>query len=154
MLPAIGLLGVLAGVAARRFRRIEVTGESMAPTLEPGDRVVVVRGWRPRTGDIVACLDPRDPNRTMVKRVASEPGGCLRIEGGPALSAGQGYIVLGDNSDASTDSRHFGAIDNKSFIGRLIFRYSPEGRRGVICRRSARFALETADTHARSVENW
>lgn len=140
MLPAIGLLGVLAGVAARRFRRIEVTGESMVPTLEPGDRVVVFRGGRPRIGDIVACRDPRDPNRTMVKRVAAGDG--------------QVYTVLGDNSDASTDSRHFGLIDANSIIGRLVFRYFPEGRAGVIWRGSARWAFLTGDTHARSVKNW
>lgn len=140
VLLATALLGVLAGLGARRFRRIEITGESMAPALEPGDRVVVVRAGRPRTGDIVACVDPRDPNRTMVKRVVA--------------GVGPGYTVLGDNSDASTDSRHFGPIDADLIIGRLIFRYWPEGRAGVMWRSSARFALKTGDVHARSVENW
>jgi nickel-type superoxide dismutase maturation protease len=134
------LVGVLAGLAARRFRRIEITGESMLPALEPGDRVVVVRAGRPRTGDIVACADPDKPNRTLVKRVVAV--------------AGHRYIVLGDNSDASTDSRHFGPIDADSVIGRLIFLYFPERRAGIISRRSARFAFETGGRHARSVEKW
>jgi nickel-type superoxide dismutase maturation protease len=139
MLLASALLGVLVGVAAPRFRRIEITGESMLPVLEPGDRVVVVRAGRPRTGDIVACADPRNPNRTVVKRVAG-------------LAAGHGYVVLGDNAGASTDSRHFGPIDPNLIIGRLIFRYMPERRAGVILRRSARFAFETGVGPARSVE--
>jgi nickel-type superoxide dismutase maturation protease len=148
------LFGVLGGMAARRSRRIEITGGSMLPALEPGDRVVVVRAGRPRTGDIVACADPGHPNRTVVKRVAAVPGGYLRLEDGRDLAAGQGYIVLGDNSGASTDSRHFGPISLDLIIGRLIFRYLPERRAGVISRRSARFAFEPGGVHARSVKNW
>lgn len=152
MLLAMALLGVVAGLATRGFRRIEITGESMVPALEPGDRVVVVRAGRLRTGDIVACADPGNPNRTVVKRVAALPGGYLPLEAGAGVAAGNGYIVLGDNSDASTDSRHFGPIGANLIIGRLIFRYMPEHRAGVISRRSARFAFETGRRHARSVE--
>jgi signal peptidase I len=152
MLVATALGGVLAGLAIRRFRRIEVTGGSMLPTLEEGDRIVVVRAGRPRTGDLVACADPVHPQRTIVKRVAAVPGGSLRLEDGRELAAGRGYIVLGDNSDTSTDSRNFGPIDANLIIGRLIFRYLPEGRAGVFFRRSARYALESGHTHARSVD--
>ncbi|MGH9040923.1 MAG: nickel-type superoxide dismutase maturation protease [Acidimicrobiia bacterium] len=120
MLLVTVLLGVLAGLAAGRFRRIEISGESMAPTLEPGDRILVVRAGRPRPGDIVACVDPREPNRTIVKRVAGVDG--------------QEYTILGDNFDASTDSRHFGPINANSIIGHVIFRYFPERRVGVVGR--------------------
>jgi len=151
-LLAAALLAVLAAAAAGRFRRIEVAGDSMRPVLEPGDRVVVMRTGAPRTGDIVACADPGHPDRTVVKRVAALPGGHLVLSDGTRLAAGHGYIVLGDNSNASIDSRHFGPIDLKSIIGRLIFRYVPEPRAGFISRRSARFAFETGLGHARSVE--
>ena len=114
------LLGFLTGQAAGRFRRIEISGESMAPTLEPGDRVLVVRAGRPRPGDIVACVDPREPNRTIVKRVAGVDG--------------RQYTILGDNFDASTDSRHFGPVDANSIIGHLIFRYFPERSAGLMWR--------------------
>ncbi len=116
--------GAMKNASRRRFiRRIEVTGESMRPVLEPGDRVVVLGVGRPRAGDLVACVDPRDPGRVMVKRVARrDPGG--------------GYIVLGDNPNLSTDSRHFGPIGGKLIIGRLIYRYLPAGRSGFIWRRS------------------
>jgi nickel-type superoxide dismutase maturation protease len=103
--------------------RLEVSGESMAPTLAPGDRVVVLRGigpWRPaiRVGDLVALADPRDPTRTMLKRVVGFEA--ARV------------VVRGDNEAMSTDSRHFGPVDAGGLQGRVIFRYHPEGRRGPV----------------------
>lgn len=101
--------------------RLQVTGESMVPALAPGDRVIVLRGlvrWRPalRVGDLVALADPRAPSRTIVKRVAGFDGSRV--------------IVRGDNEPASTDSRHFGSLDAGALIGRVIYRYHPEHRRG------------------------
>lgn len=112
---AVGAAGILA---ARRIRRVEITGLSMQPALRPGDRVVAIRAGRPRAGDIVAFPDPRSPRRTMVKRVVTAAGG--------------GVLVLGDNKSRSTDSRHFGLVYNNVIIGRLIYRYAPEARRGWI----------------------
>jgi nickel-type superoxide dismutase maturation protease len=93
----------------------------MAPALAPGDRVIVLRGvaaWRPaiRVGDLVAVADPRVPSRTMIKRVAGFDGSRV--------------IVRGDNDAASTDSRQFGPVDAGALIGRVIYRYHPERRRG------------------------
>jgi nickel-type superoxide dismutase maturation protease len=93
----------------------------MAPSLRPGDRVIVVGGlgpWRPRlqAGDLVALSDPRQPARLMVKRVAAV--------------AGDRVDVRGDNAAASTDSRHFGPVDRAAVVGRVVYRYHPEDRRG------------------------
>jgi nickel-type superoxide dismutase maturation protease len=101
--------------------RLEITGESMIPTLQPGDRVLVFRGVGPltatiRVGDLVAFGDPRRPERTMVKRVAGFAAG--------------GIVVHGDNAAASTDSRHFGPVDPRAVRGRVVYRYHPEARRG------------------------
>ena len=64
-------LGVVAAFAARRWLDVvEVRGRSMAPTLLPGDRLLVVRA-RPRPGDVVLAVDPRNPSRELIKRVAS-----------------------------------------------------------------------------------
>jgi nickel-type superoxide dismutase maturation protease len=103
--------------------RLEVTGESMVPTLLPGDRVIVLRGLGPlrpaiRTGDLVALVDPRSGGRTMIKRVAG--------------IGGSGVVVRGDNSAASTDSRHFGPVDRRAIRGRVVYRYHPEDRRGPL----------------------
>jgi nickel-type superoxide dismutase maturation protease len=103
------------------LRRLEVTGDSMTPTLRPGDRVLVVGGlgpWRPRprTGDLVALADPRDPGRLIVKRVAAVAGASVEVRG--------------DNAAASTDSRHFGPVARAAVVGRVVYRYHPEERRG------------------------
>jgi nickel-type superoxide dismutase maturation protease len=99
----------------------------MVPSLRPGDRVVLLRGLGPlrpaiRVGDMVAVVDPRFPERLMVKRVAG--------------FAGLGVMVRGDNEAASTDSRHFGAVEPRAILGRVVYRYHPEARRGRLGRRS------------------
>jgi phage repressor protein C with HTH and peptisase S24 domain len=85
----------------------------MRPTLEPGDRVVCVRARRVDAGDLVAVHDPRD-GRLLVKRVVTvDP-----------------LTVVGDNPGASTDSRVFGALERRDLVGRVVYRYLPEARRG------------------------
>jgi nickel-type superoxide dismutase maturation protease len=100
------------------LRRVAVLGASMRPLLEPGDRLLVAwLPWRaPRPGDVVAVVDPRDSERVLVKRVASVDTA--------------GVTVLGDNAEASTDSRTFGPVDRKLVLGRAFYRYWPERRRG------------------------
>ncbi len=106
--------GVIVTLVLGLFRRMEVQGDSMAPTLLPGDRLLVLRGGRPRPGALVVVADPRPPRRLMVKRVAAiDPSG---------------VTVLGDNPDASTDSRSFGPLARVQ--GRPVYRYHPPGRAG------------------------
>src|SRR5581483_755482 len=101
------------------LRRVQVHGESMRPGLEPGDRLLVVSlPWRrPRPGDVVALVDPRGGDRVLVKRVA-------------AVDSERRLTVVGDNPLASTDSRHFGPVDDRLVLGRAVYRYWPEPRRG------------------------
>ena len=101
----------------RPVRRVEVAGDSMLPALEPGDRLLVLRR-RARVGDVVAVVDPRRPDRTMVKRVAAR---------GP-----EGVTVLGDNPAASTDSRLLGPVAAAVVRGRAVYRYFPVERRGLL----------------------
>jgi nickel-type superoxide dismutase maturation protease len=100
----------------RRFRRVEVAGDSMLPDFRPGDRLLVGPPLRVRAGQVVAVVDPRDPDRLMVKRV---------------YGAWRGQVdVRGDNQTASTDSRQFGRVPRSRVVGRVIYRYGPEGRVG------------------------
>jgi nickel-type superoxide dismutase maturation protease len=102
----------------RPVRRVEVGGDSMLPALRPGDRLLVLRPGPVRVGDVVALPDPRVPARTMVKRVADR---------GP-----QGITVLGDNPAASTDSRQLGPVPPGAIVGRAVYRYLPDSRRGLL----------------------
>ena len=127
MLLTATVLG--AGWLARyAFCRVEVVGDSMRPTLEPGDRLVLRRTGR-RTGrragdllpgDLVAVADPRQPTRVVVKRL---------IAVGPA-----GLEVHGDNIGASTDSRTYGPVAPTAVRGRAVYRYHPAPRRGRLGR--------------------
>jgi signal peptidase I len=122
----------------------------MLPTLRPGDRLRIdVRGSRthpPRPGDLVVLVDPEDPHRWIVKRVAAVgPGVWWSVAMGrgsvPAagtrpqdaveeirLSPGALWVI-GDNPERSRDSRQFGPIRSSAVVGRVFACYAPLDRR-------------------------
>jgi nickel-type superoxide dismutase maturation protease len=110
------VLSVVAAAALRPVRRVEVRGKSMQPTLEPGDRLLVVRTKRPLPGELVVVADPREPSRELVKRVADEAGGTV--------------LLVGDNRACSTDGRDFGRLPLRAVRARVLYRYSPAARSG------------------------
>jgi len=120
MRPAI-LAGIAVAVAAfvaqRRIDVVEVRGRSMAPTLLPGDRLLVVRA-APRPGDIALAGDPRDGRRELIKRVAGVDRGAVELRG--------------DNPAASTDARTFGRVATADVRWRAVARYWPPSRAGRI----------------------
>ena len=156
-LAAAGLaLGALA-VLGRRLARLEpvlVAGDSMRPTLLPGQRVAVGPLDRPpRRGDLVVVR--RGPQGAsggleLVKRVVGLPGERVRLVAGrlevdglavaePYLDATPGgdldlrlgedqYLVLGDHRAASTDGRDFGPVPAAALAGRVRFAYWPPRR--------------------------
>ena len=116
------LFGVLLGFLALAFVRrhldaVEVRGGSMAPTLLPGDRLLVAR-LAPRVGQVVLAADPRVPGRELIKRVVSADE--------------HGVVLRGDNPAASTDARAFGALPASAASWRAVLRYWPVGRIGPI----------------------
>jgi len=111
--------GLLAGVAAERgglLGRVRVEGESMAPSLQPGDRLLWVGVGRPRAGQVVVAPDPRDPSRLLVKRVRTVDGDSVDLRG--------------DNEGASTDSGDFGPVAARAVRGRVVYRYFPAATAG------------------------
>jgi nickel-type superoxide dismutase maturation protease len=103
-----GLIGALSWVRPRRF---VVAGDSMLPTLRPGDRLLVARIGHAKQGDIVVVRDPRSASRLICKRVVSADA--------------RHIVVRGDNPDASTDSRAFGPVPVEWVVGRVLRRYYP-----------------------------
>jgi signal peptidase I len=53
---------------------------SLAPTLAPGDWVILWRATAPGFGDLVLCPDPEDPSEVFVARIVGEPGDTLNID--------------------------------------------------------------------------
>ena len=88
-----------------------VRGQSMTPFVVNGQSVVVYRLAfllkKHCVGDVVVVQHPCR-NIMLVKRIA-------RIKNNT-------YFVEGDNPAHSTDSRHFGYINKKHIIGKVISR--------------------------------
>jgi nickel-type superoxide dismutase maturation protease len=114
---------LLAGLAAARLRpfRVEARGDSMRPTLEPGDWCLATAGGPLKKGDVVVVEHPERPGLEVVKRVTGAPG----EEG---LGFGE-WFVEGDNAAASTDSRTFGPVPRDAITGRVRLVYWPSARR-------------------------
>ena len=59
---------------------------SMAPTIQPGDRLLVTKthgtGWLPEHSDVVVYRFPRDREQIFVGRIVGLPGDRLAIDGG------------------------------------------------------------------------
>jgi signal peptidase I len=122
-------LAVLACLWSVGPCRVAVKGHSMAPTLLPGDHLLVRPARALRRGDLVVVKDPDAEGRWVVKRVAALPGQRVLVDG-RSLEAGDGIVVLGDNAERSTDSRQYGAVSLGAVHGRVWYRYAPAARSG------------------------
>ena len=91
--------------------RIRIVGPSMEPAMRNGDWWLVLRTSRVRPGDAVLLAHPDRPDLLVVKRVVERRG--------------DGWWVLGDNPQASEDSRRFGPVPDALILGRLLARYGP-----------------------------
>lgn len=102
---------LIAWVLRRRLR-VRVQGQSMQPTLDDGDHVLVdPRPDRPpAVGALVWVEDPRQPSRRIVKRLAGR-------------TADGGLDLRGDAPAHSTDSRHFGPVDPDRICGTVVYRF-------------------------------
>ncbi|BCJ67925.1 S26 family signal peptidase [Polymorphospora rubra] len=134
-----------AGVAwwvRRRWLVVSIAGDSMRPTLRPGDRVVARRTTLAgiRRGDVVVVRTPAGwsatpPRGLLVKRAVALPGDPVPSDvavqpagGGRRVPPGR-LVLFGDNPPASRDSRHIGYFTATDLLGVVVGprRY---GRRG------------------------
>ena len=109
--------------ARHRLERVAVSGASMEPALQAGDRLVIWKTSAVRPGDIVTASDPRQPGRTVLKRARTV--------------GAEDVWLLGDNPPYSTDSRHFGPVPIGSVQGKVVYRYAPSARAGRISNKEA-----------------
>ena len=152
---AVASLGlVLAVLVGPSFQAARIEGMAMAPTLVNQDRAIINR-WAytmssPNRGDIVALRYPRDQRKMFVKRIIAAGGDTLRIEDGrvyvndqqledayvaadarshdslatQVIPAGH-YFVMGDRRNNSSDSRHWGLVQEDLIVGRISVRWWP-----------------------------
>jgi nickel-type superoxide dismutase maturation protease len=127
--PLAALVGAAAGIAAgaaasRWLDVVEVRGCSMAPSLLPGDRLLVEsRSYLnrpPRPGEVVLAPDPRQADRELIKRVVAVDEAAAAAD------------LRGDAPEASADSREFGAVPVSEIRWRAAFRYWPPERAGRV----------------------
>lgn len=136
------------------FQVARVEGQSMAPTLEDQDRLIVNKLAylldSPKVGDVVMLIYPKDPGKSFVKRIVAEPLDTVRIVEGkvyvndevmpddfipeeyrdsqdhPTEVVPEGYYyVMGDHRNNSSDSRHWGFVPKKYILGRVQLRWWP-----------------------------
>ncbi|NNE65588.1 MAG: nickel-type superoxide dismutase maturation protease [Pyrinomonadaceae bacterium] len=89
------------------LERYQIEGDSMTPTLQPGDEVVIDPRGMLNSGDIVVIRHPFKSDVVMVKRIEEiEEDGSL--------------YLLSDNPEGSQDSRTFGAVPIKYLKGKVV----------------------------------
>lgn len=121
--PLLALAAVAAWAVWRRPFRVLVEGESMAPTLRPGDQLLCVRRRGIRRNDVVV-VSPGMPAFEMVKRVSALPGDPV----GERTLGDDEYLVEGDDPTRSTDGRSFGPVRRADIAGVVLLRYLPDPR--------------------------
>lgn len=148
-------------VQAFIIKPFQIPSESMHPTLDPGDRLLVNRlAYRfgpVERGDVIVFKAPGDPDIDYVKRVIAVGGDTIEIVGGqvrvndmpqvePYVKAvdvrhyserlvPEGKVfVMGDNRADSQDSRFWSDpfVPEEDIIGKAVMIYWPLSRAGTI----------------------
>jgi len=139
------------------FQVARVEGQSMVPTLDDQDRLIVnklaYRMHDPEVGDVVMLLYPEDPDKSFVKRIVAGPTDSIRSIDGRvyrndvpipddfipeeyrmandtwnAVVVPPGYYyVMGDHRNNSSDSRSWGMVPKKYILGKVQLRWWPLG---------------------------
>lgn len=104
------------------FEAFFVNGDSMYPTLQAGDYVLVNKTayWfnDPGRGDVVVAR-ARSGER-LIKRVMGLPTEWFEIDDKPANVDPREYYLIGDNRELSVDSRTLGAVYDWDVDGRVM----------------------------------
>lgn len=144
-------------------RMVNVVGHSMVPTLEQSDKVVISNlFYHPKQRDVVVLRKQTLMEEPIVKRIIATEGQTVDIDfddgvvyvDGKALdepyvnepvhdhenfegkiTVPEGCVfVMGDNRNASTDSRdaRLGCVDERYIMGRVYFTLFPVKNIGVV----------------------
>lgn len=137
---------------------LQISGDSMSPTLEHDEIVVLLKNSDFERGDLIGFYYQ---GKILLKRVIALPGDTIVIdaEGNvyineelleepyvtekslgdcdldfPYEVPGDGYFVMGDQRSNSVDSRNsvIGAVTSEDIIGRVFIRVWPFSRMGIV----------------------
>ena len=137
---------------------LRIYGTSMMPTLDDGQIVVSVKSTNFGQGDIVAFYQG---NKLLIKRFIAGPADWVNIDSDGNVSVNgvaleepyiaekaygetnielpyqvpdKRYFLMGDNRDASVDSRNtaVGCISDEQIVGKVIFRIWPLSQFGPV----------------------
>jgi len=159
VLAVVALVAAMLYLHLRVVRVAFITSGSMMPTINPGDRIVVhlsaYNGGPAQRGDIVALAGGAEGG-FEVKRVVAVGGDEVLVAWGVVFRNGEpieeSYVrqpmfledpvrvelddgelfVMGDNRNASEDSRDYGPVRESEVVGRVCCRMLPLSRAGVI----------------------
>lgn len=138
----------------------KVYGSCMEPNLYTGERLLgnkfIYRFEQPVRGDVIVFRYPPNPEKVFIKRIVGLPGETVEIRNGAVYVNGSalderiyvrntahgnfppqripdGYVfVLGDNRDASNDSRFWGELPLSNIKAKAWLRYWPVSRLTVL----------------------
>lgn len=153
------LVSIMAAIQLRVVRIYVVVSESMSPTLQVGDRVLIDSAGLPERFSVVALQDPtrrEDPDEQLVKRIIGVGGDEIELRDGELFLNGEvqksdhvtsdlinwpdvrvrvpiGHVfVLGDNRNESFDSLNFGTVSDRDITGLLKLILWPPRRWGPL----------------------
>jgi signal peptidase I len=159
LLITLGLAIVIFLILQTTIQSSIVEGSSMQPSLQNGERLIVVKPVytfkSPERGDIVIIHPPVAPEKEWVKRIIGIPGDTVEIKNGtvyvnnvaliePYIKAKpeyrygpikvpvDNYFVLGDNRNNSTDSHTGWTVSRQNIVGGVWLRIWPFDSWGLI----------------------
>lgn len=158
LIPYVVILIIVLVIRTFIFTPIKVNGESMVPTLDGGELMILTKYNKNdiERDDIVVVTinDTNGVKEDLIKRVIALPGEKVSCEDGiiyvndrkreekygegvtndfEAVTLGKDeYFVLGDNREISLDSSEFGPINKKQIKGKTSFIIYPFGKWGNV----------------------
>lgn len=137
---------------------LQISGDSMSPTLEHDEIVVLLKTNNLKQGDLIGFYYQ---GKILLKRIIALPGDIVVIDADgnvyvneelleepyaaqkslgdcdldfPYEVPGDGYFVMGDQRSNSVDSRNsvIGSVSSEDIIGRVFIRVWPLSRVGAV----------------------